>query len=120
MKGDRVRVIIDIGTGSTEFVVEADKAGRKVEVVETRGGRMIEVRLLTRTDVVVKTDRYMASRVIAMVEERRGDDEDEPDQPDELPPRLFGPPASITLGPSAPVTDTGREMLEGYRDASDG
>lgn len=79
MKGDRVRVVVDIGGGTTEFVVEAAKAGRKVEVVETRGGRMIEVRLLTRNDQPVLTDRFMASRVVALIEERVEVDEAEPD-----------------------------------------
>jgi hypothetical protein len=74
-RGDRVRVLVDVGGATQEFVVEANAAGRSVEVVPPRNG-MVEVRLVGRTGKVVLTDRFMSSRVVALVEERaEADDE---------------------------------------------
>lgn len=68
MKGDRVLVLVDTGGAVREFVVEADCAGRSVEVKQTRA--MVEVSVLGRTGTTIKTDRFMASRVVALVESR--------------------------------------------------
>ena len=65
MKGDRVLVLVDTGGAVREFVVEADCAGRSVEVKQTRA--MVEVSVLGRTGTTIKTDRFMASRVVALV-----------------------------------------------------
>jgi hypothetical protein len=66
MKGDSVEVVVDTGGGSQTFVIDASRAGRRVEVSTGRG--MIEVNELTRTGAVVRTGRFMATRVIALVE----------------------------------------------------
>ena len=53
-KGDFVEVLIDAGSGAArEYVVEATKAGRTVEVRSSR--TTVEVRELTRTGGVVRT-----------------------------------------------------------------
>jgi hypothetical protein len=73
MKGDRVEVVVDAGDGSKTYEVAATRAGRRVEVVNRRG--LIEVTELTRGGAPVRTARFMASRVIALVEHpaaRRG------------------------------------------------
>jgi hypothetical protein len=66
MKGDRVEIVVDAGDGVRTYEVEATKAGRRVEVSTARG--VVEVSEVTRTGVTVRTGRFMASRVIALVE----------------------------------------------------
>lgn len=66
MKGDRVEIVIDAGGGTKTYEVVASRAGRRVEVVSRRG--LIEVAELTRGGTAVRTARFMASRVIALVE----------------------------------------------------
>ena len=66
MKGDRVEVTVDIGTGVQTYEIEASKAGRRVEVTTSRG--VVEVTELTRTGQVVRTGRFMSDRVVALVE----------------------------------------------------
>jgi hypothetical protein len=66
MKGDRVEIVIDIGTGVQVFEIEARKAGRRVEVATSRG--VVEVSEVTRTGKAVRSGRFMADRVVALVE----------------------------------------------------
>jgi hypothetical protein len=62
-KGDFVEVLVDAGSGAArEYIVEATKAGRTVEVRE-----------MTRTGGVVRTARFIAPRVLAVVEHPNGD-----------------------------------------------
>ena len=67
MKGDHVEIVIDSGDGTTRtYQVAATRAGRRVEVVTGRG--IVEVSEVTRTGTAVRTARFMASRVVALVE----------------------------------------------------
>jgi hypothetical protein len=67
MKGDRVEVLVDAGTGSVErFEIVATRAGRRLEVTTGRG--VVEVAEVTRTGRPVRSGRFMASRVVALVE----------------------------------------------------
>jgi hypothetical protein len=66
MKGDRVEVMIDAGGATRTYEVVATRAGRRVEVVTRRG--VVEVTEVTRTGTPVRTARFMASRVLALVE----------------------------------------------------
>jgi hypothetical protein len=66
MKGDRVEIVIDAGGGTKTYEVVATRAGRRVEVVTRRG--VFEVNEVTRSGVVVRTARFMSSRVLALVE----------------------------------------------------
>lgn len=66
MRGDRVEIVVDSGDGVRTYEIEATKAGRRVEVTTTRG--VIEVAEVTRTGQPVRTGRFMAARVIALVE----------------------------------------------------
>jgi hypothetical protein len=66
MKGDRVEVVIDSGEGARTYEITATKAGRRVEVANRRG--VVEVSEVTRTGTPVRTARFMASRVVALVE----------------------------------------------------
>jgi hypothetical protein len=66
MRGDRVEITVDVGDGVKVFDVVATRAGRRVEV--TTGRTLIEVSEVTRGGSVVRTARFMASRVIALVE----------------------------------------------------
>jgi hypothetical protein len=66
MKGDRVEIVIDSGDGTQTYEITATKAGRRVDIANRRG--IIEVSEVTRTGTPVRTARFMASRVVAMVE----------------------------------------------------
>jgi hypothetical protein len=66
MKGDRVEIMIDAGGATRTYEVVATRAGRRVEVVSRRG--VVEVTEVTRTGTPVRTARFMASRVLALVE----------------------------------------------------
>ena len=66
MKGDRVEVVVDIGDGTKTYEIAATKAGRRVEVSNVRG--TIEVAEITRTGVEIRSGRFMAARVVAVIE----------------------------------------------------
>ncbi|MGO9963738.1 MAG: hypothetical protein ACLPUG_09970 [Acidimicrobiales bacterium] len=66
MKRDRVEVLVDVGTGVERFEIEATRAGRRVEVGNARG--IVEVTEVTRSGTPVRTARFMAARVVAVVE----------------------------------------------------
>ena len=66
MKGDKVEIVVDTGGASKTYEVSATRAGRRVEVVTRRG--QVEVSELTRGGATVRTARFIASRVIAVVE----------------------------------------------------
>jgi len=66
-KGDFVEILVDAGGGAAkEYVVEATKSGRRVEVKTSRS--TVEINELTRTGSVVRTAKFMAPRVLAVVE----------------------------------------------------
>lgn len=66
MRGDRVEVVVDSGSGILKYEIEATKAGRRVEVSTSRG--VIEVSEVTRSGTPVRSGRFMADRVVALVE----------------------------------------------------
>jgi hypothetical protein len=66
MKGDRVEVVVDTGNGTNTYELVATKAGRRIEVTSGRG--IIEVAEITRSGVAVRSGRFMAARVVAVVE----------------------------------------------------
>lgn len=66
MRGDRVEVVVDTGNGTSTYEIEATKAGRRIEVASARG--VIEVSEVTRSGQTVRTGRFMAERVVALVE----------------------------------------------------
>lgn len=66
MKGDRVEIVVDSGNGVRVYEIEARRAGRRVEVSTARG--IVEVAEVTRTGQPVRSGRFMAGRVVAVVE----------------------------------------------------
>jgi hypothetical protein len=67
MKGDRVEIVIDAGSGSTKtYEVQATRAGRRVEISQGRG--VVEVTEVTRGGTAVRAARFMSSRILALVE----------------------------------------------------
>jgi hypothetical protein len=66
MKGDRVEIVVDIGDGTKTYEILATKAGRRVEVATVRG--TVEVSEVTRNGEVVRTGRFMSTRVVALIE----------------------------------------------------
>ena len=74
MKGDRVEIVVATDDGSRTYEIAATRSGRRVEITTGRG--IVEVAEVTRTGESVRTARFMASRVLALVEhpasERQG------------------------------------------------
>jgi hypothetical protein len=66
VKGEFVEVVVDSGNGVLRYEIEATKAGRRVEVSTSRG--IVEVAEITRSGLAVRTGRFMATRVVAVVE----------------------------------------------------
>lgn len=73
MKGDRVEIVVAADDGSRTYEVSATRAGRRVEVTSGRG--IVEVTEITRTGEPVRRARFMASRVVALVEHPAGEAE---------------------------------------------
>ncbi|MFE9110786.1 hypothetical protein ACFYN9_14345 [Streptomyces collinus] len=67
MKGDRVEIVVDTGDTTRTYDVVASRAGRRVETTVRRG--VVEVSEVTRSGRVVRTARFMANRVLALVEQ---------------------------------------------------
>jgi hypothetical protein len=76
LKGDRVEILVDVGGAVDRFEITATRAGRKVEINTARG--TVEVTEVTRSGEAVRTARFMAARVVAIVEHPA----DESRQPD--------------------------------------
>ena len=66
MKGDRVEIVIDACGSTRTYDIEATRAGRRVEISHGRG--VVEVTETTRGGTAVRTARFMAGRVLALVE----------------------------------------------------
>jgi hypothetical protein len=66
MKGDRVEIVVDAGSDSRTYEISATRAGRRVEVSIVRN--VVTVAEVTRGGSVVRTARFMANRVLALVE----------------------------------------------------
>ena len=80
MRGDWVEIVVDTGDGSVrQFEVAATKAGRRVEVSMTRG--TVEVSEVTRSGQTVRSARFMASRVVALVEHPATDESERAGSP---------------------------------------
>jgi hypothetical protein len=74
MKGDRVEIVVEAGDAPRTYEVTATKAGRRVDITNRRG--VIEVSEVTRNGTPVRTARFMASRVLALVEHPAADNAD--------------------------------------------
>jgi hypothetical protein len=96
MRGDRVEVLVDTGAGVRSFDVVASRDGRRVEVTTGRG--VVEVTEVTRTGQPVRTARFMASRVVAVVEHPATAARA---VPGEQAPRPPGPAVDLTGAPAA-------------------
>ncbi|KNE80211.1 MULTISPECIES: hypothetical protein [Streptomyces] len=66
MKGDRVEIVVDAGDTTRTYEMTAGRAGRRVETAVRRG--VVEVSEVTRNGTPVRTARFMANRVLALVE----------------------------------------------------
>jgi hypothetical protein len=82
VKCDRVEVVVDAGGSSRTYEIEASRAGRRVETTHGRG--VVEVTEVTRGGTPVRTARFMAGRVLALVEHpaaRRVEDDEQAPAP---------------------------------------
>jgi hypothetical protein len=66
LKGDCVEIVVDTGGEPRTYEVSATRAGRRVEVSIVRN--VVTVAEVTRGGSVVRSARFMANRVLALVE----------------------------------------------------
>ena len=66
MRGDRVEIVVDTGGEARTYEITATRAGRRVEISIVRN--VVTVAEVTRGGKVVRTARFMANRVLALVE----------------------------------------------------
>jgi hypothetical protein len=66
VKGDWVEIVVAADDGSRTYEILATRAGRRVEITTGRG--IVEVAEVTRTGEPVRRARFMANRVLALVE----------------------------------------------------
>ncbi|MFC5729737.1 MULTISPECIES: hypothetical protein [Nocardioides] len=71
MRGDRVEIVIDAGGEVRTYVIEATRNGRRVEIETGRG--VVTVSEVTRSGTPVRTARFMATRILALVEHPAAD-----------------------------------------------
>ena len=71
MRGDRVEVVIDAGAEVRVYEIVARRNGRRVEIETGRG--LVTVAEVTRNGTPVRTARFMASRILALVEHPAAD-----------------------------------------------
>ncbi len=64
-------MVIDAGGQPRTYEIVATRAGRRVEV--TTGRSIVEVSEVTRGGGVVRTARFMANRILALVEHPAGE-----------------------------------------------
>ena len=77
MRGDRVEIVIDAGGEVRTYGIVASRNGRRVEIETARG--IVTVSEVTRTGTPVRTARFMASRILALVEHPAADQNIAPD-----------------------------------------
>jgi len=80
MKGDRVEIVVAADDGSRMCEIVATRAGRRVDITTGRG--IVEVTELTRTGEPVRRARFMASRVLALVEHPASEAQRQPESSD--------------------------------------
>ena len=66
-----MEIVVAADDGTKTYDVVATRAGRRVETTWSRG--IVEVVEVTRSGEAVRTARFMASRVIALVEHPSGE-----------------------------------------------
>jgi hypothetical protein len=81
VKGDRVEIVVAADDGSRTYEITATRAGRRIEITTGRG--IVEVAEVTRTGEPVRRARFMASRVVALVEHPASEARPKQPPPDE-------------------------------------
>jgi hypothetical protein len=71
MRGDRVEIVIDAGREVRTYEIAATRNGRRVEIETGRG--IVTVSEVTRSGTPVRTGRFMANRILALVEHPAAD-----------------------------------------------
>ena len=71
MRGDRVEVVVDAGNEVRTYDIVASRNGRRVEIETGRG--IVTVTEVTRGGTPVRTARFMANRILALVEHPAAD-----------------------------------------------
>jgi len=61
-----VEIVVDAGGEARTYDIVATRNGRRVEIQTSRG--VVEVTEVTRSGTPVRTARFMANRVLALVE----------------------------------------------------
>ena len=97
-----MEIVIDAGGEVRTYEIEATRNGRRVEIETGRG--IVTVSEVTRNGTPVRTARFMASRILALVEHPAADQNIARDLPEPS-------PASRRDDVGRPCTDEGRVRL---------
>jgi hypothetical protein len=81
VRGDRVEIVVATDGDSRTYEIVATRAGRRVEITTGRG--IVVVAEVTRTGEPVRTARFMASRVLALVEHPATENQGKPEPSEE-------------------------------------
>jgi hypothetical protein len=81
MRGDRVEIVVAADDGSRTYEIVATRAGRRVEITTGRG--IVEVVEVTRSGEPVRRARFMASRVLALVEHPASENQGKREAPED-------------------------------------
>jgi hypothetical protein len=116
VRGDRVEIVVDAGGEPRTYEVAATRVGRRVEVSIARG--VVTVSEITRGGTVVRSARFLANRVLALVEHPASTaplpDEEAPARPPDA--AAAEQPAAGTEQPAAPPrvpSRAGRSAIPG-------
>jgi len=71
VRGDRVEIVVDAGREVRTYDIVASRNGRRVEIETARG--VVTVSEVTRSGTPVRTARFMANRILALVEHPAAD-----------------------------------------------
>lgn len=74
-----MEIVVAADDGARTYEVVATRAGRRVEITTGRG--VVEVTEVTRTGEPMRRARFMASRVVALVEHPAGENSSRPGSP---------------------------------------
>ena len=88
VRGDRVEIVIDAGDEVRSYEIVASRNGRRVEIETGRG--IVTVSEVTRSGTPVRTARFMASRILALVEHPAADQNIAREVPEPSPIRSSG------------------------------
>ena len=104
-----MEIVIDAGGEVRGYEIEATRNGRRVEIETGRG--IVTVSEVTRSGTPVRTARFMASRILALVEHPAADQNIAREVPERLGPPVTGEKLAQLDGFLPAQDDPGAQVL---------